>query len=237
VIRLRRSDEIWLWTLNSFPTPLLPLQQRTSGSAIEQKKSSITWHYRNADPDYGSFQAKECQAHMENLTTQNKLAVEVLVGKKNLEVRPLAVNKGEIVKRILYSNADADFVFCAGDDKTDEDMFRALASLSTANEGALFNAAASNDVSPSSSFLKVPTSSSTNKRESNQEDNSSVKKIKGACTNKEECTTSLIMSAPAPLSAATPLGSPRTLALTREGIFTTTIGEYPEALAFSWFEI
>lgn len=50
----------------------------------------------------------------------------VLVGKKNLEVRPLAVNKGEIVKRILYFNPDAEFVFCAGDDKTDEDMFRAL---------------------------------------------------------------------------------------------------------------
>ncbi len=50
----------------------------------------------------------------------------VLVGKKNLEVRPIAVNKGEIVKRILYFNPDAEFVFCAGDDKTDEDMFRAL---------------------------------------------------------------------------------------------------------------
>ena len=39
----------------------------------------------------------------------------------------MAVNKGEIVKRILYENPDAEFVFCAGDDKTDEDMFRALA--------------------------------------------------------------------------------------------------------------
>ena len=43
--------------------------------------------------------------------------VIVLVGKKNLEVRPIAVNKGEIVKRILYHNPDAEFVFCAGDDK------------------------------------------------------------------------------------------------------------------------
>jgi trehalose 6-phosphate synthase/phosphatase len=41
----------------------------------------------------------------------------VLVGKKNLEVRPIAVNKGEIVKRILYMNPDAEFIFCAGDDK------------------------------------------------------------------------------------------------------------------------
>jgi trehalose 6-phosphate synthase/phosphatase len=53
----------------------------------------------------------------------------VLIGKKNLEVRPIAVNKGEIVKRLLYTNPDAEFVFCAGDDKTDEDMFRAMCTL------------------------------------------------------------------------------------------------------------
>lgn len=96
--------------------------ERTSGSNIEQKKSSITWHYRNADPDYGVFQAKECQAHLDNFAAQEKYAVEIMVGKKNLEVRPLAVNKGEIVKRLTYEHPDAEFVFCAGDDRTDEDM-------------------------------------------------------------------------------------------------------------------
>jgi trehalose 6-phosphate synthase/phosphatase len=60
------------------------------------------------------------------------MVTTVLVGKKNLEVRPIAVNKGEIVKRILYNNPSAEFVFCAGDDKTDEDMFRALCTLFTA---------------------------------------------------------------------------------------------------------
>ena len=55
----------------------------------------------------------------------------MLVGKKNLEVRPLAVNKGEIVKRLMYENPEADFIFCAGDDKTDEDMFRALRTVFT----------------------------------------------------------------------------------------------------------
>lgn len=41
----------------------------------------------------------------------------VLVGKMNLEVRPVAINKGEIVKRLMYNNPNAEFVFCAGDDK------------------------------------------------------------------------------------------------------------------------
>lgn len=43
--------------------------------------------------------------------------ISVLVGKKNLEVRPLAVNKGEIVKRLMYENPEVDMIFCAGDDK------------------------------------------------------------------------------------------------------------------------
>ncbi|KAI1785973.1 trehalose 6-phosphate phosphatase [Ganoderma leucocontextum] len=99
--------------------------ERTTGSQIEVKKSSITWHYRSADPEWGLFQCHQCQDLLEN-NLARKRPIEVLVGKKNLEVRPLAVNKGEIVKRILYFHPDAEFVFCAGDDKTDEDMFRAL---------------------------------------------------------------------------------------------------------------
>ena len=111
--------------------------QRTIGSFIEHKKSSITWHYRAADPEFGSFQCKQCHDLLEG-TIASKKPIEgeflwafpmthrcradhplssVLVGKKNLEVRPLAINKGEIVKRIMYDHPDAEFVFCAGDDK------------------------------------------------------------------------------------------------------------------------
>ncbi|KAI1319792.1 threalose-6-phosphate phosphatase [Mortierella claussenii] len=100
--------------------------ERTQGSFIEHKRSSLTWHYRMADPEFGAFQAKECQNHLENAVL-SKLPVEILVGKKNLEVRPTIVNKGEIVKRLLSQHPEAEFVLCAGDDKTDEDMFRALA--------------------------------------------------------------------------------------------------------------
>jgi len=99
--------------------------ERTTGSHIEVKKSSITWHYRATDPEWGQFQCRQCQDLLEN-NLAHKRPIEVLVGKKNLEVRPMAINKGEIVRRILYLNPDARFVFCAGDDKTDEDMFRSL---------------------------------------------------------------------------------------------------------------
>ncbi|CAG8708667.1 6313_t:CDS:2, partial [Dentiscutata heterogama] len=76
-------------------------------------------------PEYGAFQAKECQNHLESAILP-KLPVEILLGKKNLEVRPTLINKGEIVKRLLTGMQDVDFVFCAGDDRTDEDMFRVL---------------------------------------------------------------------------------------------------------------
>jgi trehalose-6-phosphatase len=52
-----------------------------------------------------------------NQTNPLSYAFTVMVGKKNIECRVLAINKGEIVKRIIYQNPDADFLFCVGDDK------------------------------------------------------------------------------------------------------------------------
>ena len=92
-----------------------------------------------ADPEFGAFQARECQNHLENAIL-SKLPVEILVGKKNLEVRPTIVNKGEIVKRLLGQHSDVEFVMCAGDDKTDEDMFRALVGLNNNNNNNNNNA-------------------------------------------------------------------------------------------------
>ncbi|KAG1736488.1 trehalose-phosphatase-domain-containing protein [Suillus lakei] len=92
--------------------------ERTTRSHMEMKKSSITWHYRSTDPEWGQFQCRQ------NNVVPNR-PIEVLVGKNNLEVRPIAANKSEIVKCILYHNPGVEFIFCAGDDKTDEDMFRA----------------------------------------------------------------------------------------------------------------
>lgn len=62
-------------------------------------------------------------------------------GKANLEVRPTFINKGEIAKRLVNEFHDPqssvgekggklEFVYCLGDDFTDEDMFRALNTVS-----------------------------------------------------------------------------------------------------------
>lgn len=119
--------------------------ERTPGTNIERKKVALTWHYRRADPDLGLFQAKKCLEELES-TVATQFDVEVMSGKANIEVRPKFVNKGEIVRRLVLNphgakqspgvqNPDElstphdrlpDFIFCLGDDLTDEDMFRSL---------------------------------------------------------------------------------------------------------------
>ena len=91
------------------------------GSFIERKRIALTWHYRRADPEYGAFQARECQNQLEAIVA-HQWDVEVMTGKANLEVRPRFVNKGEIAKRLIQADngQTPDFVLCLGDDFTDE---------------------------------------------------------------------------------------------------------------------
>jgi trehalose 6-phosphate synthase/phosphatase len=98
--------------------------ERTQGSWIEKKRVALTWHYRQADPDFGAFQAKECRRILEN-TVAKKWEIEVMAGKSNLEVRPQFVNKGYIATRLVdeygkQAGEPPEFVLCLGDDQTDE---------------------------------------------------------------------------------------------------------------------
>ena len=65
----------------------------------------------------------------------SKTAVEVITGKKNIEVRPLSANKGYVIRQLLARHSHAQFIFCAGDDKTDEDMFRELLEEDVVKQG------------------------------------------------------------------------------------------------------
>lgn len=74
--------------------------------------------------------SRECQKELE-ATVGKAWDVEVMTGKANLEVRPTFINKGSIAKRLVDSygkevGQPPEFIICAGDDTTDEDMFRAL---------------------------------------------------------------------------------------------------------------
>lgn len=69
---------------------------------------------------YSTKQSKLCFNELKDIS-----GVDILVGKMNVEVRSILVNKGHVVKKIK-ENEGCDFVLCAGDDRTDEDMFRVL---------------------------------------------------------------------------------------------------------------
>lgn len=98
--------------------------QRTPGSSIEIKQAAIAWHSRAADPEYSQFQSKELLTRLGDLLKRRPY--KVLRGNRVIEVRHEHVTKGNAVRDLLERHSKADFVFCAGDDRTDEDMMRAI---------------------------------------------------------------------------------------------------------------
>ena len=127
---IKRRGKDWLMpaSLNndwkSQVRPLLELYvDRTPGSFIEEKGFSLSWHYRKTDPGWGSLRARELRDDLADLTAN--LAIGVLDGSKVIEVKDVAVNKGQAVMGWL-GGGSYDFVLAAGDDWTDEDMFGAL---------------------------------------------------------------------------------------------------------------
>ncbi len=96
---------------------------RLAASFVEEKEFSIAWHYRNADPELGSQRAKELIDTLVHFTAN--LDVQVLEGKKVIEVRCAGVNKGTAALA-CRETLHPDFAMAIGDDVTDEDHFRAM---------------------------------------------------------------------------------------------------------------
>lgn len=104
--------------------PLVELYvARVPGSLLEEKDFSLAWHYRRSDPELGILRAKELIDDVVSYTAN--FDVQVLEGKKVVEIRNSGVNKGAAARHCLAKH-DADFILAAGDDQTDEELFRAL---------------------------------------------------------------------------------------------------------------
>lgn len=102
--------------------------EATDGSSIEQKESAIVWHHQEADPDFGTWQAKELLDHLESVLAKEPVVVKR--GQHIVEVKPQGISKGVVVENListLNSRGKApDFVLCIGDDRSDEDMFESI---------------------------------------------------------------------------------------------------------------
>ncbi len=93
------------------------------GSFVEAKEFSIAWHYRKADPEQGSSRARELIGEIDEFTSN--VNVHVVHGNKVVELRSAGVDKGTAAQYLLEGK-DYDFVLAAGDDRTDEDLFKAI---------------------------------------------------------------------------------------------------------------
>jgi trehalose 6-phosphate synthase/phosphatase len=105
--------------------PLLDMfTSHVPGSFVEEKTASLAWHYRQVDPGYGAWQARELRLKLYEVLAGSPL--EVLSGDKVVEVRPRGVHKGRMVASAIDGLAPGTLVAAFGDDRTDEDLFAAL---------------------------------------------------------------------------------------------------------------
>lgn len=89
---------------------------------MEEKLSSIVWHYRKADQEFGDWKAHQLAEELAALTVKEQ--IEVRHDKKIVEVTAAQVNKGAAVASILKEDKAYEIALCAGDDQTDESMFK-----------------------------------------------------------------------------------------------------------------
>lgn len=119
------KDQITITT--EWKEQIRPIMQlfvdRCAGSFIEEKKSTLAWHYRNTHSELGFSRSRQLRNSLLQLITNTSL--QVIDGNKVLEVRMIGVDKGTTATNIL-GNLHPDFILCIGDDTTDEDMFRLL---------------------------------------------------------------------------------------------------------------
>jgi trehalose 6-phosphate synthase/phosphatase len=68
--------------------------ETTDGSFIEPKESALVWHHQDADPDFGSCQAKELLDHLESVLANEPVVVKR--GRQIVEVKPQVMKRIEL---------------------------------------------------------------------------------------------------------------------------------------------
>jgi len=127
---VRKADQSWSYELTvdqGWKASIRPIVDlfvlRSPGSFVEEKEHTLAWHYRNVDPDLGFVRSRELLDNLFHLVHNSSL--QIIDGNKVIEVRVTGIDKGMAAKKVL-SGTPHDFVLAIGDDKTDEDMFKAL---------------------------------------------------------------------------------------------------------------
>lgn len=120
--KLADPDLSWLPELESF---LREVAEEVPGAVVEPKRAAVAWHYRQAEPEYGSWRARELLVALGQRLAGTP--AEVITGHRVIEIRPRGVDKGLYVRRLFRAGVEPGrLVLAAGDDRTDRAMLEAL---------------------------------------------------------------------------------------------------------------
>ena len=127
----RRAARSAAWKAAGQPVPglldrvapiLAQFTANTPGARVEVKTASLAWHYRQSDPDFGERQAHELRMLLGDVLSNQPL--EVVEGNKVVEVRGRGFSKALVALRTSFVPHSA--IIAVGDDRSDDDLFRAL---------------------------------------------------------------------------------------------------------------
>jgi len=106
---------------------LLPTLESTvaalPGSHIEHKSTALVFHYRAVDDETVAAKLSEIMTKLSDLSSN--LPVVIQPGKKIIDIHLSSADKGTAIRHWLNQSPAPDFIMIAGDDTTDEDMFKA----------------------------------------------------------------------------------------------------------------
>mmetsp|Transcript_46110 Transcript_46110/g.103691 ORF Transcript_46110/g.103691 Transcript_46110/m.103691 type:complete len:398 (+) Transcript_46110:99-1292(+) len=123
---LDKDHDDWKAIVHSAMTDFV---HATPGSHVEEKASSLVWHYREVeDAVRGEEAASRAMEKLEELRSRNNIhKIRISHGHKVVEVSYRKVRKGPVMRRICEEKAlfGEPFlsVLVAGDDTSDESMF------------------------------------------------------------------------------------------------------------------
>lgn len=104
---------------------MLSYAEKLPGSLVEEKDYSLAFHYRRSDPALAALRVRELMNQLISFSTNMELKIQR--GHKVIELRPVGIDKGIAALTWLNKLPEENrFILAAGDDLTDEDLFRVM---------------------------------------------------------------------------------------------------------------
>lgn len=100
-------------------------QALLKGSYCENKVGGFCFHFGNCSRELQKIYVEEFYSDLINVIDEKELPLNCYINASSIEVIPWNINKGNGLKKWVDFRSE-DFILSAGDEETDEDMFRVL---------------------------------------------------------------------------------------------------------------